>query len=230
MALCLLSAAAIAQNNRLGSWELASVLVNTRSNFSYFAEMQTRSQSVTKDFYYHELKGGVQYTLPNNNNVFIGIGDYRTYDFPGNYKSLSVREFRMWEQFVMKNTLDRIRLEHRYRIEQRWIEGNYRNRFRYRFNPVIPVNKKQLTGNTFYFTAFDEIFFTNEAPYFERNRFFIGAGYQFTKLFALQGGFIRQYDYRKTDDGSGKNFLQFSALFTVDKKPSQKERIPSIMD
>jgi len=55
--------------------------------------------------------------------------------------------------------------------------------------------------------------------------------YQFTQLFTLQMGFIRQLDYNTTNNGSGKNFIQTTFLFTVDKnKKSRIEKLPSVMD
>jgi len=64
-----------------------------------------------------------------------------------------------------------------------------------------------------------------------RNRFFAGMGYEFTPLFTLQIGFIRQFDYNTTTNGSGKNFIQSTFLFTVDKSKKNKvEKLPSVMD
>ncbi len=222
---------ALAQNNELGSWDILALNVNLKKNWTVYAETQTRSQKLATDFYYHELKAGLQYNIPKKGSLFFGMGDYKTYAYPGNYKSpATTKESRIWEQLILINNIDRIKIEHRYRIEQRWVNGEFSNRFRYRINPIVPINHQTVVAKTLYATAFDEVFFTNEAPFFLRNRVFAGAGYQFSKLFALQGGFIRQYDYRKSDDGSGKNFLQLLMLFTIDKTQTKMERHPSTMD
>lgn len=220
-----------AQNNKLGSWDILGMNINMRKNFTVYLETQTRSQQLTQDFYYHELKAGLQYNFPKKGSVLFGMGDYKTYAYPGNFKSpATTKEFRIWQQLVLINNIDRIKIEHRYRIEQRWVNGDFFNRFRYRFNPIVPITKKTITAKTLYATAFDEVFFTNEAPYFIRNRVFGGLGYQFSKSFLMQGGFIRQYDYRKIDDGSGKNSIQLMFLFTLDKTQAKIERHPSTMD
>lgn len=219
-----------AQTNKLGSWEMANINYQINPHFSFFAEIQARSQQVTKDFFYHEVKGGIGYNLAKKINFLVAVGDYRTYTFPGNFKSLQTKEFRLWQQFSFKTNLDPIRIDHRFRIEQRWLNSNYRNRFRYRINPIVPINHKTIVARTLYGIVFDELFFTNQAPYFERNRFFVGLGYQFNKLIAVQSGLIRQFDYRKMDDGSGKNFLQTSLLFTIDRKEPVVPRHPQMMD
>lgn len=219
-----------AQPNKLGSWEMANINYQFTKHISFFGEIQVRSQRLTKDFFYHEVKGGVGYSIGKKISFLVAAGDYRTYIFPGNFKSLQTKEFRLWEQFSFKSNLEPVRVDHRFRIEQRWQNGNYRNRFRYRINPIVPINHKTIVANTLYGVMFNELFFTNQAPYFERNRFFVGLGYQFSKLFALQLGFLRQFDYRKSDDGLAKNFLQTSLLFTLERKESIAPRHPQIMD
>lgn len=229
----LLPFSAMAQPDKLGGWDIINATINPNKKFSYWFEAQTRSQSLTKDFYYHELKGGVAYNLSDKTQFFVGLGDYKTYTYPGNYeKPVAAAEFRMWEQFILKSQIDRVKIEHRYRIEQRWIYGNYRNRFRYRINPIVPLNHSKVIPKTVYLSAFDEVFFTDKGPYFERNRFFVGAGYQFTGLFALQSGFIRQFDYNTTNGGVGKNFIQTTLLFYIDKHTLNRdiERKPNVID
>lgn len=231
MAFPLTSLSVKAQNDKLGSWDITNLSLSLNKKFTLWLETQTRSQKLTSDFYYHEFKGGIQYKLQDKATVMVGTGDYKTYSFPGSFKTpMQVKEWRVWEQLVISNNINRVKLEHRYRIEQRWLNGEFANRFRYRINPIIPINHSSVIPKTLYLSAFDEVFFTNNAPFFMRNRFFAGAGFQFSKVVAAQAGWIRQFDYRKADDGSGKNFLQFSLLFTLDKRIFEKEHFPNTMD
>ena len=219
----------MAQSDKLGTWNIANLGYRINPKFGLFTEVQARSQQFIDDFYYYEIKAGFNYYLPQKNSLSFGLGNYQTYTYPGNFKKPVVSsEFRMWEQFVLNNNIGRVKIEHRYRVEQRWVSGDYFNRFRYRVNPVVPINHSSIIPKTIFFSTFDEVFFTDKAPYFLRNRFFAGAGYQFTKLFTLQMGFIRQFDYRASDNGSGKNFIQTSLLFNVDN--SKHEVHPSSAD
>ena len=219
-----------AQQDKLGSWHIANFNYHINSKFALYGELQLRSQKLADDFYYHEIKTGIAYNFQTN-SVFFGLGNYETYTTPGNFKKpLVANEFRMWEQFVLNNNINRVKIEHRFRIEQRWIKGEYSNRFRYRINPIVPLNHKTIGPKTVFITAFEEVFFTNKPPYFIRNRLFGGAGYQFNKLFTFQLGFIRQFDYRIIDDGSGKNFLQTSFMFNINNTSTKREVHPSSMD
>ena len=227
----LITSIAFTQNSKTGSWDIIALNAKLKKEWTLYLETQTRSQSIASNFYYHELKGGLQYNLPNNNSLFVGTGNYVTYPFPGNYKSpATTKEFRLWEQFVFNNYIGRVQLEHRYRIEQRWVNGVYSNRFRYRINPTIPINHSSLVPKTVYATTFEEVFFTDNAPYFLRNRFFIGTGYKFTNTFTLQGGFIRQFDYNTSTGGSGKNFAQILCSFTLDKTAHKAHSLQSTID
>lgn len=210
---------------------MANLNYHATKALSVVIEGQLRAQQLANDFYYHELKAGLAYNFPKKNSVLVGFGDYKTYTFPGNFKTpLRLKEFRIWEQLVLNNNFDRFKIEHRYRIEQRWVNSTFRQRFRYRFNPVVPLNHAGFVPKTLFITAFNEVFFTNKAPYFERNRFFGGLGYQFSKLFTMQLGFIRQYDYRTSDQGSGKNFIQTNFLFNVDHAQATHEKHPATID
>jgi hypothetical protein len=157
----------------------------------------------------------------------LGTGQYITYSPGGNFKKpIGTREYRLWEQFVFNDKVDRLLLEHRYRIEQRWLNGVYRNRFRYRLNLILPINHFGFDPHTFFLTTFNEIFLTNKAPHFERNRFLIGGGYKFSKLLFVQTGYCNQYDYRANGTSVTNHFLQTSLFFNFHSFSNQPPATP----
>lgn len=220
------------QPNKLGSWSVANAEFYLNSKWNLWSEAQLRSQKVYDEFYYHELKGGINYRPNKSVGILLGTGQYATYSNGGNFKSPVLNhEFRIWEQFTIVNNINRFKIEHRYRIEQRWRTDGYRNRFRYRLNAVIPLNKSRVDKGTLYASVFDEIFLTNRRPYFERNRLFGGFGYQFSNTFTLQTGLIRQFDYNgSTNSGSKKDFLQTTLFFRIRQRKSVHETHPSSID
>ena len=220
----------ISTSAQLGSWNIVNVKANLNEKWSLFGEAQLRSLSFYNQFHYYEYKGGATFNINKNFSLQGGLGNYDTYAEGGNFKTPMVNdEFRTWLQFSMKQNLDRIKFEHRYRAEQRWTINGYRNRFRYRFQSVIPVNKKKLEKGSLYATAWNEIFFTNRAPYFERNRLFIGCGYELSDHLAIQTGFLNQFDYRLNDE-TGRNFLQISFLYELAIKKKKQEHVPGGID
>ena len=221
-----------AQNDKLGTWNIVNFKYNADQKWSVWAESQTRSQLFFNHFFYYEIKGGIGYSINKNFSFLLGTGRYATYSNDGNFKKpFANEEFRLWQQITMNQYLDRLKFEHRYRIEQRWLtNGGYRNRFRYRLNVVLPLKNKRLDPKTFYLTAFEEVFLTNEAPYFERNRIFGGFGYKFNNAFVLQPGYIYQFDYRADNTKSGKGFFQVALFIELEKHKSFNEKLPASVD
>ncbi len=213
-----------------GSWNILNAKLDLNQKWNLFGELQLRSLRFYDDFHYYEIKGGASYSISKTSSVSAGFGIFDTYSPEGNFKTPMVNdEWRSWIQFNMTQYEKRLKLEHRYRAEQRWTSNGFRNRFRYRLNTAFPLNNKKIEPGTYYLTASNEIFFTNRAPYFERNRAFLGAGYEFSSLFTLQAGYLHQFDYRINDE-TGRNFLQISFLFEMQWKKKTGEKVPGGMD
>ncbi|MFT3705674.1 MAG: DUF2490 domain-containing protein [Agriterribacter sp.] len=229
--ICLiLSVRATAQQKNLGTWHVVNAQYNINKNWFVWGEVQTRSQKFFDDFFYYETKGGAGLNIGKNFSFLAGTGRYATYSNNGNFKTpFANEEFRLWQQFVISSYVHQVKFEHRYRIEQRWLtNGGYRNRYRYRFNVFLPLNNKKIEAKTFFLNAYDEIFLTNKAPHFERNRVFAGAGYMPDKDITLLAGYLHQYDYTPSVS-TAKNFIQFSLLLQL-HQDGKTERLPQIMD
>lgn len=231
LAMLFISSAVKSQNNTLGAWHIINTEYYLSKKWNLWGEAQLRSQKLSNEFFYHELKGGVNYKPNKNLAILLGTGQYETYSNGGNFKSpvLSL-EFRLWEQVTLVNNINRLKIEHRYRIEQRWRTDGYRNRFRYRLNPIIPINKTTINKGTLYASIYNEIFLTNRGQYFERNRVYGGLGYQFSDPFTLQIGWIRQFDYAGNNTKSKKDFIQTTIFFRLNQNKSSHETHPSSMD
>jgi len=218
------------QTPGLGTWNVLNIKNNFNERWNAFFEAQTRSQQFYYDFNYHEYKGGIGYNIAKQFNITLAAGQYVTYRPDGNFKTVTNSEFRLWQQFTLSNNLGRVKIEHRYRTEQRWLSAGYRNRFRYRLNTVIPINTQKVQRKTVYAALFDEIFLSNERPYFERNRAFGGMGYMFTEMFTLQIGVLNQLDISASGSKVNKHYLQVNLLFALNDAKSKRERHPSTAD
>jgi hypothetical protein len=229
--LIILTVPAFSQQKDFGSWNVINTRLTLSSKWGLFNELQLRSQSFYSNHFYHEVKGGISYAVNKNFSFLLGIGKYITYTDGGSFeKPVTSNETRFWQQLTMNHYLERLKFEHRYRVEQRWYKGgNYRNRFRYRLNTALPVNHNKMQPGTFYIAAFNEIFLTNTAPYFERNRFFVGPGYQISKYFTIQPGYVYQFDYRNYA-GAGKHFFQLTLMIELDAHKNPHEKIPGNVD
>lgn len=216
--------------NSLGSWNIVNMRLQIGSRWSVFLEPQIRSLQFYNQFHYYEVKGGLTYRLNEQLAFTASLGTYQTYAEGGNFEQPQLQdEVRSWFQIAARNQVGRVRIEHRYRMEQRFTQSGYRNRFRYRLQLLSPINTVNIEPKTWYVVAWNELFLTNTEPYFERNRIFGGIGYEVSKSLALQTGYIHQYDYQLTDE-TGRDFLQVSLLFQIDMQKRQREFVPNTVN
>ena len=226
-----LSVNTIAQTSGLGTWNVLTTKFTFNKKWSALAEVQARSQKFFDNFSYYEYKAGIGYNFPKSFSVLLAMGRYATFQPDGNFKTPNVTEFRTWQQFVLTNNIGRVKIEHRYRIEQRFLStGEYRNRFRYRLNAIVPLNNKEVKSKTFYTSVFNEVMVNNEGPYFEQNRIFLGLGYQFNNRVSVLAGYINRFDQSSAHIPQWKNFWQTNLIFSFDEFKSGRERHPSTLD
>lgn len=202
----------------LGSWNIINLKANINEKWNIAGESQLRSLQFYNQFHYYEFKTILSYNIDKNFSTSLGVGKYNTYSEGGNFNlPIQSNEVRTFFQLTMKQQMELLKFEHRYRAEQRFTTKGYKNRFRYRVNMTVPINKPKVENGTVYFNTWDEIFMTNDVPYFERNRLFLGFGYQMNEHIVIQSGYIHQFDF-KLDDEIGRDFFQISFQYEFDLK------------
>jgi hypothetical protein len=212
---------------QLGTWNVLHLRWQQSDNLTFFGEAQLRSLSFYDEFHYHEFKGGASYRLSPHFSLTGGLGRYDTYMAGSSFRTpKSNEELRTWLELGMRNTLGKINFEHRYRAEQRFTRRGYRNRFRYRLSATVPVTSFGEKGYELFASVWNEVFLTNKAPYFERNRFFLGTILRQGK-FSWNLGWVRQFDYR-LDDEIGRSFLQIGWQTTLSKGKKPLTTAPEV--
>ena len=71
----------------------------------------------------------------------------------------------------------------------------------------MALNKQQDEKGALYGYLSDEVFLTDLAPYFARNRVFAGLGYQVSSQALVQAGYMHQFEYAPGNK-TKKGFLQ----------------------
>jgi len=211
---------ATAQTFDLGSWNILNIKYNHTEKLSVFGETQLRSLKFYNNFHYYEYKGGINYKVHKDIMLTLGAGSYQTYKEGGNFfLPKNNDEFRLWPQVIFFQTIGKFKIEQRYRAEFRFTSNGYRNRFRYRFGLSYQFGKEKNEYKPFQISASNELFFTDNEPYFERNRSLIALNYKPTKAIILQIGYIHQFDY-KINDETGRDFFQVGFLIELNRKRS----------
>lgn len=183
------------QESDLGNWLIYFGNKNIDSKFNWHHEVQYRNYDAIGDLEQLLLRTGIGYNLTeNNNNILLGYGYVLSENYiPGTDEKIDVNEHRIYQQFITKQSIHIISLQHRYRFEQRFIEDDFKLRFRYFLGLNIPVNKKVLEDKTLYLSAYNEIFLNTENNIFDRNRLYGGLGYMVNQQLRLELGYMNQY-------------------------------------
>lgn len=202
----------LAQEDKTGNWLMYFGTNKISDKLSVHTEVQYRNHTVTpNNIEQLLLRTGLNYHFTPNAIVTAGYAFVSSYDFESEQNSAEITEHRIWEQFILTNNIGRVKFEHRYRIEQRWVNQNYKNRFRYRLMLFIPLNKSKIEKGSLFLGLYDEIFLNTKETYFDRNRLYGALGYQFNKLTSLQVGLMHQQT-----NTLGKLYLQFALFFNTD--------------
>ena len=231
-----------------GSWFIGTVQLpgSAANRWGGFAEVQVRTDAVFRHYFYNELKAGGTFDIDPNFTVAVAGGRYTTSDYQDLGAGPLNVEKRLWEQLTLTQYSHRLKLEHRYRVEQRWLafrDGTtgFRQRFRYRLNGFLPLNKPAIAAGTVFLATYDEVFLNPRGPVFERNRLYLGVGYQFTAHFIAQAGYVNQANYNyQTSQGqfvlqntAAKNSVVFNLTYKLLRRnaPAQPaESLPSQPD
>jgi hypothetical protein len=134
-----------------------------------------------------------------------------SYDLDSDLGEPDKREHRIWQQLILNNSLGKVKFEHRYRVEQRWVDGDYLNRLRYRLMLFLPLNKTKIEAGSYFLGLYDEIFLNTKNTFFDRNRLYVALGYQIRNDLGVQIGLLRQ-----RVNNFGKTYLQFAVAFNPD--------------
>ncbi len=191
----LITSISFSQQSELGNWMIYFGNKKLNDKFNLHHEVQYRNYNAIGDLEQLLLRGGIGYNLtPKNNNVLLGYGFIRSENYLDTTdKKNIVNEHRIYQQFITKQHVGRVYIQHRYRFEQRFIETNFKARFRYFLALNIALNNKELTDKTFYFSAYNEIFINNANSIFDRNRLYGGLGYRVNNSLRFELGYMNQF-------------------------------------
>lgn len=183
-----------AQKSEIGNWFIYFGNQALTKKINWHNEIQHRNYNFAGDLQQLLLRTGVGYNLSeNNNNLLLGYGYILSEQYQKNSdRKTESKEHRIFQQFITRQNFGRFYLQHRYRLEERFINDDISYRFRYFLALNIPINKKTLVEKTIYLSTYNEIFINGQSPVFDRNRLYGGLGYNINKNFKFELGYMSQ--------------------------------------
>mgnify|MGYP006073447319 FL=1 len=178
----------------LGNWFMYFGTHKLSEKYSLHYETQLRNYELVSNFNQLLPRVGLNYHIDKNTSLTAGYAFIPTQNvFDQGWGEEMVTENRIWEQFILKNVVNRVKIRHRYRLEQRWVklgeETTYKNRARYMLSVKLPISKNE--DSPLFISLYDEIFLNISDNPFDQNRLFAALGYQFNKQMNFQVGYLR---------------------------------------
>ena len=182
------------QKTETGNWFMYFGNQKINKNINWHNEIQHRNYNFIGDFNQLILRTGIGFNrTEDNNNLLLGYGYINTEKYLANSnQKVNVNEHRIFQQFISKQNFGRFFVQHRYRVEERFLKNDFQLRLRYFLGINIPLNKKTLEKNTIYLSSYNEIFINPEKPLFDRNRLYGALGYFIHKNLKMEVGFMSQ--------------------------------------
>ncbi|MET3537464.1 DUF2490 domain-containing protein [Chryseobacterium limigenitum] len=186
-----------AQKSDLGAWYMYFGNNKISKKLNFHNEIQYRNFDGIGDLEQLLIRTGIGYDLTeNNNNVLLGYGFILSQPYVNGEKKENI-EHRIFQQYITKQKFGRFYLQHRYRLEERFLQDDFRMRFRYMLGLNIPINNKEMLPKTFYASAYNEIFLHLNSPTFDRNRVYGALGYVISKNLRIEAGYMNQIQENK---------------------------------
>ncbi|WP_419870506.1 DUF2490 domain-containing protein [Chryseobacterium sp. CT-SW4] len=180
------------QKSDLGAWYMYFGNNKISDRWNWHNEIQYRNFDGIGDLEQLLVRTGIGYDLTeNNNNVLLGHGFILSKPYVNGEKTQNI-EHRIFQQFITRQNFGRLSLQHRYRLEERFLEDDFRMRFRYLLGLTIPLTQKEMLPKTLYASVYNEIFLHFNSPVFDRNRVYGALGYVINKNMRIEAGYMNQ--------------------------------------
>ncbi|NER10929.1 Protein of unknown function [Muriicola jejuensis] len=193
-----------------GAWYMYFGTNQVSDKLSIHSEAQFRYFETQGNFNQLLLRTGLNYHINPDAIATLGyayiLTDNTFEEFEGDIDS---KEHRIFQQFILKNKVGEFLFEHRYRLEQRFIDfGDFtdtQHRARYRLQVTLPLT------DTFFLNAYDEVFLNLQDDIFNQNRLYVALGVHITENSSLQVGYLKNHFSRIDFDR-----LQVALFFNPD--------------
>ncbi len=195
-----------AQDSNFGNWLIYFGNKQINTNWNWHHEVQYRNYDAIGDLEQLLLRTGFGYNLTeNNNNILLGYGFIASENYIGDSDDkVSINEHRIYQQFITKQSIGKLKLSHRYRFEQRFVESDFKMRFRYFLSLKLPFFVEEDSSYKWYASSYNERFLNTKSSIFDRNRLYCGIGYNLNSNVRFEIGYMNQFF-----ENSGRDQLNF---------------------
>ncbi len=176
-----------------GAWYQYFGMNRVSDRLSIHTEAQFRFFETASEFNQLLLRTGLNYHIDENAIATLGYAYVDTDPTYADSEDLlnDIREHRIFQQFLLYNQVWEFRFEHRYRLEQRFLDfdgvSDTQHRARYRLQLTLPLT------DTFFLNFYEEIFINLQDAPFDQNRLYAAVGVRLTENSSIQVGYLKNH-------------------------------------
>lgn len=176
--------------DHLSGWYIYTGTNRVSDRWSVHSEVQLHYYQTLDNFKLLLLRTGLNYHIRPDAIATLGYAHLDVDPMDGDISGEEgVKENRIYEQFVLKNTLWEFHIAHRYRLEQRFFDygdaTDTRYRARYRIRLDLPLT------DVFFLSFYDELMVNLQDDLFNQNRLYAGFGVNLTSNSNVKLGYMR---------------------------------------
>jgi len=231
--LVLVSTLATAQQNKFSGWGMTLNTIKLSPTFSLVFDSQLRSSDQWKQPETFILRPGLSYVLNKNVSLTAGLALIHNWRTIQGVRDV-VSDNRFWQQLGINKQVKKAVLQHRIRLEERWIPvlkvaGNdivksdpkFNARFRYFTRWLSPFSKTEKLTKGMYWVAQNEFFFNAvgashaNRKLFDQSRSYAGTGYRLSKHADLELGYMFVYAEGRNKEYTTNNIIQLSSFLRL---------------
>lgn len=170
-------------------------------------EYQWRRHGLVQEWQQSLARIGLDYAVKPEVMITAGYAWIESYPYGEQPIGATFSEHRIWQQLILNQRPGRMGFQHRYRLEQRYLQNKittasgvesdgyrFRNRVRYRFFASYPLNRPVIEPDTWFLAFYDEVFIGFgrgiAKNVLDQNRLYGALGYQVNAAAQLQLGYL----------------------------------------
>ncbi|MBC7921297.1 MAG: DUF2490 domain-containing protein [Ferruginibacter sp.] len=224
----------VVDHNPIG-WYIYNGDHSVSRRWEVHTEYQWRRIGFIRTWQQSLIRLGAAYQVLDKVKVAAGYTHFTTYPYgehPVADQGAPTPEHRTHQDVQLADTVGRLVLSHRIRLEQRWLGQlaaddprrvagwAFQNRIRYQLQANFPLEGAGIDDQEFYFTCFDELFIgfgknVGDNVY-NQNRILGGIGYQFRDNFQVEVGYLNQItQHAEGDPVTGRPVFEINNGFRV---------------
>lgn len=187
------------------TWFVYAADLAWSSRWAVLAEVEARRADGLASWQQFLARPAVAYRPAPNVRLTLGYEFQETWPYGGQPAAARTPAHHVWEQLQLGHATGRVLWQHRYRLEQRWIDvpldsvardWRYTNRVRYQARATAPLRGRTIDPGELYAAASDEVFLSWGRNVgrntLDQNRAAALVGWQASRDTRVEGGYMQQ--------------------------------------